>query len=290
MDFFSAVLRNTEGIIKTIQINDIVDIIIVSFLAYSVVQLVRETRAEQLVKGILVLSLSYFLATQFGLYTVSLLMQNLFSFGVLALLVVFQPELRRALEQVGRTKFRLFGLFDLSQTTQEDKEQLEKVIAVTCEAVEYLSQNRIGALIIFQKETKLGDIIKTGTVIDSIPSIELLCNIFFPNSPLHDGAVVIKDQRLYAAGCFLPLSSNVSINKNLGTRHRAALGMSENSDAVIIVVSEETGIISMAKSGMLRRRMDKISLASVLTEELIIAPVKFQNSEHKSLFWRVRQK
>lgn len=245
-------LSDLTGILRSIHINDILDIMLVAYLIYQAFALIRETRALQLLKGILALIALYVMSHLLNLKAMTFIMRNILQFGALALLVVFQPELRRALEQVGRTRFSNFQLLG-SNDSDEDILSWNLMIKAVGEAATYLSKRKIGALMVFERQTKLGEIIKTGTIIDASPSAEMIGNIFFPNSPLHDGATIIRNGKLYAAGCFMPLSDNFEISKDLGTRHRAALGMSENSDAVIVVVSEETGVITMVQDGKFKR-------------------------------------
>ena len=224
----------------------------------------------QLAKGLILLLLLYFVAYNLNMKTVKFIMQNLVATGVLALVIVFQPELRRMLEHVAQTKFNRLNIF---QSSQEKDSQLAGVwnesITTIANACEYLSKTKTGALIVFERETKLGEIIKTGTVVDATPSNELIGNLFFVNSPLHDGAMIIRDGRICASGCFLPLSQNYTISKEMGTRHRAALGMSENSDAVVVVVSEETGTISVAQGGVIERNFTIPQLEQRLRHEIL---------------------
>ena len=242
------------GTVKAIGIWDILDIVIVALLIYQVIKLIRETRAMQLAKGLILLLLLYFVAYNLNMKTVRFIMQNVVATGVLALVIVFQPELRRMLEHVAQTKLNKLNIF---QSSQDKDSELTGVwnesISVIANACETLSKTKTGALIVFERQTKLGEIIKTGTVVDATPSNELIGNLFFVNSPLHDGAMIIRDGRICASGCFLPLSQNYTISKEMGTRHRAALGVSENSDAVVVVVSEETGTISIAEGGVIER-------------------------------------
>ncbi|MBC8569821.1 diadenylate cyclase CdaA [Zongyangia hominis] len=283
--FWSSVI----SILKTVTIVDILDIVIVAYLISKAVKLVRETRAEQLVKGIVLLAVSYLLAEQVGLKTVSFVLRYVFEYGMIALLVVFQPELRRALEQMGRTKLSNFNVFGAGNMDEEESVwKWRTAISMICNASASLSRQKIGALMVIERQTKLGEIIKTGTVINSDPSAELIGNIFFPNSPLHDGAMIIRGGKLYAAGCFLPLSTTNEISKQLGTRHRAAIGMSENSDAVVIVVSEETGVISVAMNGNLQRGFDAHTLSQLLEKELL-PDQNGANGERKLAFWRVKK-
>lgn len=258
------------GTVKAIGVWDILDIVIVAVLIYQVIKLIRETRAMQLAKGLILLLLLYFVAYNLNMKTVRFIMQNVVATGVLALVIVFQPELRRMLEHVAQTKLNKFNIF---QSSPEKDSELMAVwgssISTIAHACEHLSKTKTGALIVFERETKLGEIIKTGTVVDAQPSDELIGNLFFVNSPLHDGAMIIRDGRICASGCFLPLSQNYTISKEMGTRHRAALGMSENSDAVVVVVSEETGTISIAQGGVIERNFTIPQLEKRLYHEIL---------------------
>ncbi len=255
---------------------DVIDVLIVAFIIYKGIQFLRDSRAGQLVKGIVVLVVMSIVATELDLKTTSYILQQVFQYGVIALIVVFQPELRRMLERVGQSKISKIPLFGVDQ--RDDAAVIRSSIKSIVAGLAMLSKQEIGALVVFERQTRLGDIIKTGTIINADPSLELVGNIFFPNSPLHDGATIVRGGRLYAAGCFLPLSDNYDISNQLGTRHRAALGMSENSDAVVAVVSEETGIISLAVDGKLYRDMDAGSLARRL-EQLMIIEKPDKNAE-----------
>lgn len=258
------------GTIRAIGIWDILDIAIVAVLIYQVIKLIRETRAMQLTKGLVALSLLYLIAYNLNMKTIKFIMQNVVATGVLTLVIIFQPELRRMLEHVAQTKL---GKLNIFQSSQEKDSELAGVwsesISVIAHACEHLSKTKTGALIVFERETKLGEIIKTGTIVDATPSDELIGNLFFVNTPLHDGAMIIRDGRIFASGCFLPLSQNYTISKEMGTRHRAALGMSENSDAVIVVVSEETGTISVAQAGVIERNFMIPQLENRLRHEIL---------------------
>lgn len=247
---------------STVRFADIVDIAIVAFIVYQAFRLVRETRAEQLVKGIMVLVIMLQLSSWLGLNTIQYILENTMQLGFFALLIIFQPELRRGLERMGRGAAGKIFSFNTREET------VENTIDEVARAVENLSQNKTGALICMERITRLGDIIKTGTVINSAISAELLVNIFVPNTPLHDGAVIIGSNKILAAACFLPLTHNNDLSKELGTRHRAAIGLSENSDAVVIVVSEETGKISLALNGGLTRNLTIDTLKRALTKNL----------------------
>ena len=271
--------------IKASMPNGILDILVVAFLIYAIIRLVRQTHTAQLAKGILLLLAVYMMAMLLGLGALKYILDGVMSFGLVAVVVVFQPELRRALEQMGRSTFWGSQLFHVGRSTPDDlRARWKSAVVAVCDAAERMADTRTGALIVFERETNLSEIIKTGTRLDSVVNPEVLGTIFYVGTPLHDGAVVIRDGRIEAAGCFLPLSNNLEIGKDMGTRHRAALGMSENSDAVVVVVSEETGIISMAKNGVLIRRLNRQNLFGMLEED-IIPPV---TEEKKSVFrpWR----
>lgn len=256
-------------------IKDIIDILIVTYIIYHLILLVRGTRAVQLLKGILVLVVIWALSTWFDLYTLKWLMNQMFTFGVLAVFIIFQPELRRGLEQLGRGK--LFG------RTTADEEEFSRIISEVIKAINYLSRRKIGALIVFERETGLNEYVESGIPMQSVITSELLINIFIPNTPLHDGAIIIQGNRITAAACYLPLSENPFISKELGTRHRAAIGISEVGDGVSIVVSEETGQISLAIDGQVVRDINEESLISKLYEEL---RPKSTPNEKRPPFWK----
>lgn len=246
------------NILVNIRIMDIVDILIVAFVFHKLLLLIRETRAEQLVKGLITLLVILKLSEWAKLYVVHFILKNTMTIGVVALLIVFQPELRRALEYIGRNKFLTKSIADMME--EEAQQTADEIV----KAVTALSKERIGALIVMERETGLNEVIETGVRIDGHVSAALLDNIFIPNTPLHDGAVIIRKERIMAAGCFLPLTDNQTLNKELGTRHRAAIGIAEQSDAIAIVVSEETGAVSVAMAGKLQRFLDANTLRSIL--------------------------
>ena len=250
--------------------------------------MLKETRAVQLVKGVFAILLLYAVTTLSPFRMLAFIMEMLVRYGAIVLLVLFQPELRKILEQVGRSRLSNLQVFSPNTSSSEyERSQTIKTINAICDACALLSKERIGALIVMEKETKIGEIISTGTIIDSQPSSDLIKNVFFPNSPLHDGALVIRNNRLYAAGCFLPLSDNYEISRTLGTRHRAALGISEVSDALVVVVSEETGAITVAKNGKLNLRITANTLSTILYDEFIEDEDKA--AEKKKLFRRVKK-
>lgn len=249
-----------DNITSGIGINDIVDILVVAFVFYKVIGFIKQSRAEQLVKGLLVLVIIAGLSDLFNLYTLNWILKSSLAVGVIALVVVFQPELRRGLESLGRSK--------LLRTTfsQMDKDQAQTITKEFVESLQYLADTRTGALIIIERETALTDICETGTRIDARVSTELLGNIFYEGAPLHDGAIIIRGDRIHSAGCVLPLTQNTSLPKELGTRHRAGIGITENSDAISFIVSEETGIISSAKDGKLTRYLDGKAIEKILLD------------------------
>lgn len=258
------------SIAMNFQFKDAVDIIIVAFLIYGVVKLVRETRAGQLVKGIFLLVILFIISSYFNLVMVSRVLAYFFQFAFVAILIVFQPEIRKALEQVGRNNVgQSIAAVVTGRDRSYDRAQIRKAINAVVDGVGILQQLKMGALIVFERKTKLGDIIETGTQINCEPSGQIVGNIFFNKAPLHDGAMIIRDGMIHAAGCILPLTKNTSVSAELGTRHRAALGVSEESDAVVVVVSEETGQISVAVNGVLARRFTRDTLRDVLEGYLI---------------------
>lgn len=258
------------SIAMNFQFKDAVDIIIVAFLIYGVVKLVRETRAGQLVKGLFLLVILFIISSYFNLVMVSRVLAYFFQFAFVAILIVFQPEIRKALEQVGRNNVgQSIAAVVTGRDRSYDRAQIRKAINAVVDGVGILQQLKMGALIVFERKTKLGDIIETGTQINCEPSGQIVGNIFFNKAPLHDGAMIIRDGMIHAAGCILPLTKNTSVSAELGTRHRAALGVSEESDAVVVVVSEETGQISVAVNGVLARRFTRDMLRDVLEGYLI---------------------
>lgn len=259
------------SVIKTFEVKDAVDIVCVTAVIYAIIKFVRDTKAVQLLKGLVLFLVVYFVATLFNLTMFSSLLKMFVEFGVLILIIVFQPEVRNALEKIGRSKFsKTFG-FSTTDESDQIAELNRKCVRDVVSVARRFSRQKVGALIVFERETKLGDIINTGTIVDALPSVSLLGNMFFNKAPLHDGAVIIRNGRVYAAGCILPLTrKNSEVDVDLGTRHRAALGMSEESDAVVVVVSEETGRISLAYHGRLIKMEDSNELKTRL--ETLIVP------------------
>ena len=245
--------------LRLVRIRDILDILIVAFVIFGVIKLVMETRAAQLVKGIVALVVASQVADWLDLNAISYLLTNTMQVGVLAIFIMFQPEIRRALEKIGNTTSgQLFATTD----------EIEVMADQVCESVTYMAEKNIGALIIMERTTKLGDIMKSGTMLDANVSPQLLTNIFMSNTPLHDGATIISQGRVKAAACFLPLTQNNSFSKELGTRHRAGIGVSEVADCISIIVSEETGKVSVATDGTLKRNVQSNQLKEIIVKGL----------------------
>ncbi|HIV19733.1 MAG TPA: TIGR00159 family protein [Candidatus Merdivicinus intestinigallinarum] len=272
---------------------DLLDILLVAYLLYKGIMIVRETRAGQLVKGIIIMGACYLLAQLLELNTITWLLNKVFELGIIAIIVVFQPELRRTLEKLGRAKVTTLTPWTHGEDSAKSAVWAQP-IEVLCEAVQRLSMSATGALIVIERQTKLGEQIATGVMVDAIPSVELIGNIFFKNSPLHDGAMIMRDGKILAAACFLPKPSHEEdIDKNLGSRHRASLGISEVSDSVTIVVSEETGGISFAVNGRLIRNLSIEKLRQTLHFYLIPEAEETKEKgkkEKKAGFWKGRKK
>ncbi len=250
-------------VVTSIRIFDIIDILVIAYLIYKGIGFLRETRAGQLVKGIVVLLVTYAFAEWFELTVLKWLLTLIVDSAIIALAVIFQPELRRMLEKVGQTRISHTQIYD------SETDKLSRCIDDIGKAARSMQESKIGALIVFERQTQLGEIINTGTIVDAKASVAAVNSIFYPKSPLHDGALIVRDGRLFAAGCLLPLSQNPDIPSDLGTRHRAALGMTENSDAVVLVVSEETGNISIMCNGRIKRGYNGASATAELKELLI---------------------
>lgn len=256
---------NGFNYLSTIQVNDIIDIIIVAYLIYKIIGLIRKTSSYNLAKGLVLVLIMVWLSGILKLTMINYLLKKAVEIGLIALVIIFQPELRKLLAKVGSGSF--FGIFSgRGQNTSE----IEASINQTVLACEQMSATKTGALIIFEKDFVLNDIITTGTVIDSDITAELLKNIFYPKAPLHDGALIIRNNRIAAAGCVLPLTSKTNLSKELGMRHRAGIGISEQSDALVVIVSEETGAISVAAEGMLKRNLNKDTFEKLLRKELVV--------------------
>ena len=260
METISTALERSVNYMMTIGIADIIDIVIVAYLLYKAIWFVRKTNSYNLAKGLAVLLIVLWISYIFNLKMINYLLRKAVELGLIAILILFQPELRRVLERMGS---------NFTSGRQAASNEMDTAIAQTVLACSDMSDSRTGALIIFERNVKLNDIMSTGTIIDSNTTAELLKNLFFNKAPLHDGAVVIRDGRIAAAGCVLPLPQNKNLSKVLGMRHRAGIGLSEQSDAVVVIVSEETGAASVAMEGMLKRHLSPATLDKILRSELI---------------------
>lgn len=250
--------------------SDLLDVLLVAFVIYSAIKLIRETKAIQLAKGVILLAILYLCVTLLDMQASQYIMSFVFGNLFLILVIIFAPEIRHALESVGRSSVSNINFLNFKNRDESLlRESIENSINSVCKACADMSDKRIGALIVFEKDTKLGEIIKTGTLVDAKVTSEIIGNIFFPKAPMHDGAAVIKDGRVVAAGCILPLTGHNDISSDLGTRHRAAIGMSENSDAIVAVVSEETGAISVAEKGKLKRNISDGDLREILMKNFV---------------------
>lgn len=283
-----ALPEKIENILRTVrnmELIDYIDIICVSILLYYLFKFIRDRRAGKLAIGVLLLFVIQLVSSIADMYLLNYIMQNIFQIGFITLVVLFQPEIRSVLEKFGAQPLK--GIKSIAADQKNSTQNTLKTIEEVVSAVVDFSEDRTGALIVFERTTKLGDMILTGTVIDAQPVAFLIKNIFFNKAPLHDGALIIRDNRLHAGGCLLPLSNNPDIIKDLGTRHRAGIGMSENSDAVVIIVSEETGVISTAVEGELTRGYDAESLSAFLRHQLTAESA----DKHKfDLLGKVRKK
>lgn len=249
----------------TIRLTDLLDMAIMAFVTYKILNLVKSTKAASILKGVFIFLVTLWLSSLLNLHGINYLLGRMVDWGVLALIILFQPEIRQILEQVGSRRLTLSGIFSRSGS----KNTLEHTISQTVVACTEMSKSRTGVLIVFEREVLLDDLVRSGTILDATVSSELLKNIFFVKAPMHDGAVIIRQGRILGAGCMLPLSKNVNLSRDLGMRHRAGIGMSENSDAVVVIVSEETGSISVAIGGMLKRHLMPGTLENILRNELL---------------------
>lgn len=272
----SSALLYLKSFFQVLKLTDIIDIFLIAILVYQLLKLLKETRAMQLVKGIFLLFLILQISSWAHLTTLNYLMRNAMQVGMFAIVVIFQPELRSLLEKMGRS-----GVGKLIDVATGSNNGENRAISEIVHAATAMSSTKTGALIVVERKTKLGDVLHTGTLLDAEVSSSLLENIFFPNTPLHDGAVIIRGDRIHTAGCFLPLTSNTNLSRDLGTRHRAALGISEASDAIVVIVSEETGKISIALNGSLTRNLTETSLKTALSKALAV-----NTDKDKLKFWR----
>ena len=277
MEILMTGLESLLRYLLTIRIADVLDIVIMAYAGYKILRLSENTKVESLMKGIGAFLLVLWLSMTFELRGIYFLLSHMLDVGILALIVLFQPELRRILEQVGSSD-ALRALIPFAKTQQ--RPVIEHAISQTVLACTEMSKSRTGALIVFERQIKLDEFVRTGTVVDAQVSSELFKNIFFVKAAMHDGAVIIRDGRIHAGGCMLPLTHNVNLSRDLGMRHRAGIGMSENSDAVVVIVSEETGTISIAIGGLLKRHLTAETLEKMLINELV--PVESDAETGKS--------
>ncbi len=276
------------GTLKTFTFKDFIDVVIIALLLFYLLRLFRNSRAGQLVKGFLILLVVYGVSYLLQLTMLTYILNSIFTYWAIIFIVVFQPELRLGLERLGRSNRRLRSF--MSSTVQNPEDKIYKAISDVADTCAVFSKSKTGALIVFERDTLLGDIANTGTILNSDVSPALLGNIFFNKAPLHDGASIIRDGKLLSAGCILPLTDNLNISQDLGTRHRAAIGMSEESDAVVVVVSEETGNISIALNGMLTRDFSRDALYNRLVELIIVRDKDKNTGLFAALFNKRKEK
>lgn len=259
--------------LTTIQLADVIDIVIVAYLIYKIIELIRKTSSYNLARGIVLVLIALWLSGVFKLTMINYLLKKAVEIGLIALVIIFQPELRKLLARVGSSS--IFGIFS---SRAKNISEIDAAINQTVLACEQMSATKTGALIIFEREYKLDDIMRTGTVINADTTAELLKNVFYPKAPLHDGALIIRDNRIAAAGCVLPLTESTNLSKDLGMRHRAGIGASEQSDALVVIVSEETGAISVAIEGMLKRNLNRDTFEKLLRRELVVEEAEVKKS------------
>ena len=279
METVLAFLEKIGNYLVLVRFTDVLDVVIIAFLVYKLLDLVKSTRAENILKGVVMFLLALWLSEIFHLNGIAYILGNMVQVGILALIILFQPEIRQILEKLGSKNIRLLRAF----TPAQQQTELEKAIDQTVIACSEMSQTKTGVLIVFERHIQLDDMVRSGTTLDAAVSSELLKNIFFVKAPMHDGAVIIRHGRILGAGCMLPLSKNVNLSRDLGMRHRAGIGMSENSDAVVVIVSEETGSISVAVGGMLKRHLMPETLSKLLRNELMPQPEELEDKPRRSL-------
>ena len=279
METVLAFLEKIGNYLLLVRFTDILDVIIIAFLVYKLLDLVKSTRAENILKGVVIFLLALWLSEIFHLNGIAYILGNMVQVGILALIILFQPEIRQILEKLGSRNIRLLQAF----TPVQQQTELEKAIDQTVIACSEMAKTKTGVLIVFERHILLDDMVRSGTTLDAAVSSELLKNIFFVKAPMHDGAVIIRHGRILGAGCMLPLSKNVNLSRDLGMRHRAGIGMSENSDAVVVIVSEETGSISVAVGGMLKRHLMPETLSKLLRNELMPQPEEPEDKPRRSL-------
>lgn len=278
------VFESIAKYLQIIRVNDLIDVIVVAFLVYFLINLIKETRGMQLFKGLVFIGVVFLISTIFKLTALNYILAATVQIGLFALVVIFQPELRNILERLGR-----FSLITniISASGNEDKKIISQTIKAVVTSAENMSRTRTGALMVLERETRLGEYLSTGTQINADVSSRLLENIFVPNTPLHDGAVIIRNDKIITAGCVLPLTANNNISPDLGTRHRAAIGLSEATDAVVVVVSEESGKISVAMNGTLTRNLMPANLEKMLSKVMTKTLVTDTDAFEKLKFWKM---
>ena len=277
MDVFANIIQRLSNFAFTLQLWDVLDILVIAYLVYRLLLLVRKTNTSRLIKGVLVVIAALWLSSG-RLRALNFILAHIVEWGAVALIVLFQPEIRRVLEQVGSSQLPFLQWFSKPQV---DRQTIEEAISQTVAACGDMSKSRTGALIVFERHNQMDEILRSGTKLDAEVSSELLKNIFFVKAPMHDGAAIVREGRVLGAGCMLPLSRNVNLSRDLGMRHRAGIGMSENSDAVVVLVSEETGSISVAVGGMLKRHLMTETLEQLLRNELLPQPEEDGETEKK---------
>ena len=277
MEVLIGLAHKLNNFVFSLRLLDVVDILVVAYLIYRLLLLVRKTNSSRLLKGVLVVIAALWLSTD-RLPALNFALTHVVEWGVLALIILFQPEIRRVLEQVGSSQLPFLQWFSKPQV---DRQTIEEAISQTVAACGDMSKSRTGALIVFERHNQMDEILRSGTKLDAEVSSELLKNIFFVKAPMHDGAAIVREGRVLGAGCMLPLSRNVNLSRDLGMRHRAGIGMSENSDAVVVLVSEETGSISVAVGGMLKRHLMTETLEQLLRNELLPQPEEDGETEKK---------
>ena len=277
MDVFANIIQRLSNFAFTLQLWDVLDILVIAYLVYRLLLLVRKTNTSRLIEGVLVVIAALWLSSG-RLRALNFILAHIVEWGAVALIVLFQPEIRRVLEQVGSSQLPFLQWFSKPQV---DRQTIEEAISQTVAACGDMSKSRTGALIVFERHNQMDEILRSGTKLDAEVSSELLKNIFFVKAPMHDGAAIVREGRVLGAGCMLPLSRNVNLSRDLGMRHRAGIGMSENSDAVVVLVSEETGSISVAVGGMLKRHLMTETLEQLLRNELLPQPEEDGETEKK---------
>ena len=279
MEVLTNVIERASSFVLSLELWDLLDILVIAYLVYRLLLLVRRTNSSRLLKGVLVVIIALWLSAG-RLRALNFLLNYIVEWGVVALLVLFQPEIRRVLEQVGSSSLPFLQFFSKPRV---DRQTIEQAISQTVSACGDMSKSRTGALIVFERHNQLDEMLRSGTKLDAEVSSELLKNIFFVKAPMHDGAVIVREGRVLGAGCMLPLSRNVNLSRDLGMRHRAGIGMSENSDAVVVLVSEETGSISVAVGGMLKRHLMTETLEQLLRNELLPQPEEDEGEKRTGL-------